>query len=115
MKSNKTPCGVYGEASNSPDPIPFFSARYIPGSFANLYNYKNPQLVKLMAQYSAATSPAQQNALLLKMAKTIVDTHMDLWTVSPKNVIPMPNSVQGYQVDPFNLINVNIASLSYTP
>ena len=40
---------------------------------------------------------------------------MDLWTVSPKNVIPMPNSVQGYKVDPFNLINVDISDLSYTP
>jgi hypothetical protein len=40
---------------------------------------------------------------------------MDLWTVSPQTVMPMPNSVQGYKVDPFNLINVRINALSYTP
>lgn len=115
MKENKGPCAVYGEASNSPDPIPFFSARYVPGSFANLYNFKSPKLQALMQQYSSATSAPKQNALLLAMSKIIVDSHMDLWTVSPESVVAMPNSVKGYQVDPFNLINVNIAGLSYTP
>jgi ABC-type transport system substrate-binding protein len=115
MKADKGPCAVYGEASNSPDPIPFFSARYIPGSFANLYNFKSAKLLKLMTQYSAASTAARRQALLAQMSKIVVDSHMDLWTVSPESVVPMAKSVSGYQVDPFNLINVNIASLDYQP
>lgn len=115
MKGNKGPCAVYGEASNSPDPIPFFTARYLPGAFLNLWNYKDARIPKLLAAYSAATNKAKADALLTQISRIIADGHMDLWTVSPENVIPMPNSVTGYQVDPFNLINVDIHSLSYTP
>jgi peptide/nickel transport system substrate-binding protein len=115
LKTNKFPCAVYGEASNSPDPVPFFTARYIPGAFLNLWNYKSTAVQNLLNKYSAATNPATAKQLLADIARTIVNEHMDLWTVSPETVDPMPNSVQGYQVDPFNLINVYIAGLSYTP
>jgi ABC-type transport system substrate-binding protein len=115
MKTNKDPCAVYGEASNSPDPIPFFTARYIPGAFLNLWNFTNPEVGKLISQYSATTNPAAAKRILLKMSRIIVDAHMDLWTVSPETVYPEPKGVSGYQIDPFNLINVDIASLSYGP
>jgi peptide/nickel transport system substrate-binding protein len=114
MEGNKAPCGIYGEAGTSPDPIPFFNARYLPGALYNLFHFKDPKFVSLVKQYGAATSPAKQKGLMLQLAKILVATHMDLWTVSPKTVMPMPNSVTGYQVDPFNLINVYIPSLSYT-
>lgn len=115
MKSGQVACAVYGEASNSPDPIPFFRARYIPGAFANLYNFKSPKLMTLMDQYAAETDAKKQHAILRQMCQIIADTHMDLWTVSPMTVMPMPNSVTGYKIDPFNLINVRIAALDYQP
>ncbi len=115
MKTNKDPCAVYGEASNSIDPVPFFRARYVPGTYLNLWNYDNPEMGKTIDAYAAASDKATQDELMLKISKMLVDTHMDLWTVSPQSVIPMPNSVTGYKVDPFNLINVNIAELSYNP
>jgi peptide/nickel transport system substrate-binding protein len=114
MKTNKDPCAIYGEASNSPDPIPFFTARYIPGAFLNLWNFKSPEMVKLIGQYSATSNPAKAKQILLKMSQILVNAHIDLWTVSPQTVDPEPNGVSGYQIDPFNLINVDIAQLSYT-
>lgn len=114
MKTNKDPCAIYGEASNSPDPIPFFTARYIPGAFLNLWNYKSPEMVKLINQYSATSSAAKAKSVLLQMSKLLVNAHIDLWTVSPQTVDPEPSGVSGYQVDPFNLINVDIAQLSYS-
>ncbi len=115
LKQGKVNCAVYGEASNSPDPIPFFAARYLRGKYLNLWNYDDPEMAKLIENYSAASDSQVQADTLLKMSQKLVDTHMDLWTVSPQTVMPMPNSVQGYKVDPFNLINVRIAALSYTP
>jgi hypothetical protein len=35
--------------------------------------------------------------------------------VSPVTIMPMPNSVTGYKIDPFNLINVRISALNYQP
>lgn len=115
IKGNEAPCAVYGEASNSIDPVPFFRARYVPGAFLNLWNYDNPEMGKLIDAYAAASDQAVQDETLFKMSKLLVDSHMDLWTVSPQSVIPMPKSVAGYKVDPFNLINVDIADLSYKP
>ena len=109
------PCAVYGEASNSPDPVPYLRARFVPGAFLNLWNYDDPELVEMIDAYAASTDKAEQDDLILQISQKLVDTHMDLWTVSPQSVIPVPNSVTGYQVDPFNLINVDIADLSYTP
>lgn len=115
MKQGKVACAVYGEASNSPDPAPFFAARYKKGTYLNLWNYDDPEMVSLIEQYSAAADPGVQADTLLKISQKLVDTHMDLWTVSPQTVMPMPKSVTGYKVDPFNLINVDISDLSYTP
>jgi ABC-type transport system substrate-binding protein len=115
MKNGQVACAVYGEASNSPDPVPFFTARYYKGTYLNLWNYDDADMVKLIETYSGATDPAVRDDTLLKISQKLVDAHIDLWTVSPQTVMPMPNSVQGYKVDPFNLINVDIADLSYTP
>ncbi len=115
LKQGKVNCAVYGEASNSPDPIPFFTARFLKGTYLNLWNYDDADMVKLIDTYSGATDPAVQADALLKMSQKLVDMHQEIWTVSPQTVMPMPNSVQGYKVDPFNLINVRIAALSYTP
>jgi ABC-type transport system substrate-binding protein len=115
MKSGQAPCTVYGEASNSPDPIPFFRARYIPEAFVNLYNWKSTRLLKLMNKYPNETNPKKQYQILKQMCLIIANTHMDLWTVSPVTIMPMPNSVTGYKIDPFNLINVRISALNYQP
>ena len=58
--------------------------------------------------------PAKAKQILLKMSQILVNAHIDLWTVSPQTVDPEPAGVSGYQIDPFNLINVDIAQLSYT-
>ena len=115
MKKGTVACAVYGEASNSPDPAPFFAARYLKGKYLNLWSYDDADMVKLIDQYAAAADAKAQDDALMQISQKLVDMHMDLWTVSPQTVMPMPNSVQGYKVDPFNLINVRIASLSYSP
>ena len=71
-------------------------------------------MVKLIGQYSATKNAAAAKKILLKMSQLLVNAHIDLWTVSPQTVEPEPNGVSGYQIDPFNLINVDIAQLSYS-
>ncbi|WP_239025344.1 ABC transporter substrate-binding protein [Rhodoligotrophos defluvii] len=111
-KSNKSNCFIIGNANLSPtDPTKFFAAHYLTGGFYNAANYSNPELDALVAKIPTITDDKERYEALKKAAEMVVDSHTIIWTARPTTVVPVPDHVQGYQIDPAEYINVRLWEL----
>jgi ABC-type transport system substrate-binding protein len=112
IKSNKSNCFVLGNANLSPvDATKFLSAHYTTGAYYNTAHYSNPEFDKLVAKISTVSDAAERFEMLKSASKMIVDSHMIIWAARPTTVVPVPNRIGGYRIDPAEYINVRLWEL----
>lgn len=115
VQTNKTQCFVLGNANISPTDITkFFDAHYVTGGFYNSSRYDNPQFNQLVTQISSTFDDTARADLTKQAAQMIVDTHMIIWAARPQTVVPIPDYVKGYVMDPAEYINSRFYELSFT-
>ncbi len=114
VQSDKSNCFVLGNANISPTDITkFFDAHYVTGGFYNSSRYSNPQFDQLVQQIRGTFDDTARYGLIKQAAQMIVDTHMIIWANRPLTVVPIPNYVKGYVMDPAEYINVRFFELSF--
>jgi ABC-type transport system substrate-binding protein len=112
IKSNKSNCFVLGNANLSPvDATKFLSAHYTTGSYYNTAHYENPDFDKLVSEISTISDEAKRHEMLKKAAQMIVDSHSIIWAARPETIVPVPDHVGGYRIDPAEYINVRLWEL----
>jgi ABC-type transport system substrate-binding protein len=106
IKDNKSNCFVLGNANLSPvDATKFFAAHYLKGGFYNSGKYYDPAFEALVAKIPTISDDAQRKAALKQAADMIVDSHYIIWASRPSTVVPEPDRIQGYRIDPAEYIN----------
>jgi ABC-type transport system substrate-binding protein len=112
-KKKQSNCFVLGNAIISPtDPTKFFSAHYVSGGFYNAANIDDPALDALVGQISSSSDEAERKALVKEASQKVVDTHAIIWAARPKTLVPVPDHVKGYAIDPTEYINARFYELS---
>jgi peptide/nickel transport system substrate-binding protein len=112
IKSNKSNCFVLGNANLSPtDPTRFFAAHYLTGGFYNSANYSNPQLDALVQEIPTVTDPQKRYEMLKQASEMVVNSHTIIWAARPTTIVPVPDGVGGYRIDPAEYINVRLWEL----
>jgi ABC-type transport system substrate-binding protein len=107
IKSDKSNCFVLGNANLSPqDATKFFSAHYLKGGFFNSGKFYDETLEGIVAKLPAIADPAERAALLKQAAEIVVDSHYIIWAARPTTVVPEPDRIGGYRIDPAEYINV---------
>ena len=113
IKSDKSQCFVLGNANLSPsDATKFFSAHYMKGGFYNSGKFFDQTVQDLVAKLPTIADPTRRAALLKQAADIVVDSHYIIWTARPKTVVPEPDRIAGYRIDPAEYINVRFWELS---
>jgi peptide/nickel transport system substrate-binding protein len=114
VQTDKSNCFVLGNANISPTDITkFFDAHYVTGAFYNSSRYSNPQFDQLVLKIRGTFDEAARTSMTKQAAQMIVDTHMIIWSNRPLTVVPIPNHVKGYVMDPAEYINVRFYELSF--
>lgn len=107
IKSDKSNCFVLGNANLSPqDATKFFSAHYLKGGFYNSGKFFDQVLQDLVAKLPTIPDPVERATLLKQAAEIVVDAHYVIWTARPTTVVPEPDRIGGYRIDPAEYINV---------
>jgi peptide/nickel transport system substrate-binding protein len=113
IKNDQAQCFVLGNANLSPtDATKFFDAHYVTGGFYNSSKYSNPEFDALVGRIRSEFDPNRRYELLKQASQMIVDTHMIIWAARPKTVVPIPDHVTGYVMDPAEYINARFYELS---
>ncbi len=113
IKNDQAHCFVLGNANLSPtDATKFFDAHYVTGGFYNSSKYSNPEFDNLVAQIRSEFDATRRYELLKRASQMIVDTHMIIWAARPKTVVPIPDYISGYVMDPAEYINARFYELS---
>jgi ABC-type transport system substrate-binding protein len=106
IKNNQSNCFVLGNANLSPtDATKFFAAHYVKGGFYNSGKYENPDLDALIAKIPTISDDRERNALLKTAFEMVVNAHYVIWAARPTTVVPEPNRIAGYRIDPAEYIN----------
>jgi ABC-type transport system substrate-binding protein len=112
IKDNKSNCFVLGNANLSPtDATKFFAAHYLKGGFYNSGKLNDPALDALVQKIPTVSDPAERNAMLKQAFETVVKSHYIIWAARPTTVVPEPDRIQGYRIDPAEYINVRFWEL----
>jgi len=112
IKANKSNCFVIGNANLSPtDATKFFAAHYLTGGFYNTANNSDPKLDALVLQIPTVVDAAQRYAMLKQASEMVVASHTIIWSARPTTVVPVPDHVGGYRIDPAEYINVRLWEL----
>lgn len=107
IKSDKSNCFVLGNANLSPqDATKFFSAHYLEGGFFNSGKLFDQTLEELVAKLPTFADSAERSRLLKEAADIVVDAHYVIWAARPTTVVPEPDRIGGYRIDPAEYINV---------
>ncbi len=107
IKSDKSNCFVLGNANLSPqDATKFFSAHYLKGGFYNSGKFFDQSLQDIIAKLPAIADAGERAALLKQAADIIVDSHYIIWPARPVTVVPQPDRIGGYRIDPAEYINI---------
>jgi ABC-type transport system substrate-binding protein len=115
VQTNKTQCFVLGNANISPTDITkFFDAHYVTGGFYNSSRYNSSEFNQLVKDISSTFDETARYALTKQAAQMVVDTHMIIWAARPQTVVPVPDTVTGYVMDPAEYINCRFYELSFT-
>jgi peptide/nickel transport system substrate-binding protein len=113
VQADEANCFVLGNANLSPtDATKFFEAHYVTGGFYNSSRYSEPEFDALVEQISGTFDEAEREELLQQASQMIVDTHMIIWAARPQTVVPIPDHVSGYIMDPAEYINARFYELS---
>jgi ABC-type transport system substrate-binding protein len=112
-KKNGSNCFVLGNAILSPsDPTKFFSAHYVSGGFYNAANIHDPELDALVKRIATVSDDNERKELVAEASRKVVDTHAIIWAARPKTLVPVPDHVKGYEIDPTEYINARFYELS---
>lgn len=115
IKNDKSNCFVLGNANLSPsDATKFFDAHYLKGGFYNSGKFYDEKLEKIIARLPQTSDPAKREEMLKKAADIVVDSHYIIWTSRPTTVVPEPDRIGGYRIDPAEYINVRLWELYST-
>jgi len=107
IKKNASNCFVLGNANLSPtDATKFFAAHYLKGGFYNSGKYENPDLDALVLKIPTVADAGERDAMLKKAFETVVNSHYIIWAARPTTVVPEPDRIAGYRIDPAEYINV---------
>jgi ABC-type transport system substrate-binding protein len=106
IKDNQSNCFVLGNANLSPvDATKFFAAHYLKGGFYNSGKYYDPAFEALVAKIPTVSDEKQRHDLLKQAFEIIVKSHYIIWASRPSTVVPEPDRIQGYRIDPAEYIN----------
>lgn len=112
IKENQSHCFVLGNANLSPtDATKFFAAHYLTGGFFNSGKYSNPELDALVAKIPTVADENERYNMLKQAFQTVVDSHYIIWAARPTTVVPVPDRIGGYRIDPAEYINVRFWEL----
>jgi ABC-type transport system substrate-binding protein len=112
IKDNQSQCFVLGNANLSPtDATKFFAAHYLKGGFFNSGKYFDQGLEDVMAKLPTIADEAERAKLLKQAFETVVDSHYIIWAARPTTVVPEPDKIGGYRIDPAEYINVRFWEL----
>jgi ABC-type transport system substrate-binding protein len=112
IKDNKSNCFVLGNANLSPtDATKFFAAHYLKGGFYNSGKFSDPALDALVLKIPTVPDEAERRAMLKQAFETVVKAHYIIWAARPTTVVPEPDRVRGYRIDPAEYINVRFWEL----
>jgi len=115
VKSNKSNCFVVGNANLSPtDSTKFLAAHYTKDGFFNTAHFESPEFDKLVEEISTVTDEAKRLQMLKEASQMVVDSHSIIWAARPDTVVPVPDHVGGYRIDPAEYINVRLWELYST-
>lgn len=113
IKSDKSNCFVLGNANLSPqDATKFFSAHYLKGGFYNSGKFFDQSLQDVVAKLPTIADPAERAALLKQAAEIVVNAHAIIWPARPTTVVPEPDRIAGYRIDPAEYINIRFWEMS---
>ena len=116
IKEDRSNCFVLGNANLSPtDATKFFAAHYLKGGFYNSGKYDDPALDALVTKIPTVTDAAQQSAMLKQAFGTVVNAHYIIWTARPTTVVPEPDRIGGYRIDPAEYINARFWEIHAAP
>jgi len=114
IKSNQSNCFIVGNANISPTDITkFFDAHYVSTGFFNTTHFASPEFDGLVSDIRSTFDDADRYDLTKDAAQAIVDTHMIIWANRPQAVVPIPDHVTGYVMDPAEYINCRFYELSF--
>jgi peptide/nickel transport system substrate-binding protein len=112
IKENQSNCFVLGNANLSPtDATKFFAAHYMKGGFYNSGKYANPELDALVTKIPTVSDEKERAAMLKTAFETVVNSHYIIWAARPTTVVPEPDRIGGYRIDPAEYINVRFWEL----
>ncbi|MBN9016571.1 MAG: ABC transporter substrate-binding protein [Rhizobiales bacterium] len=112
IKTDKSNCFVLGNANLSPqDATKFFSAHYLKGGFFNSGKFEDPALQELIAKLPSVSDPTERAAMLKQASDIVVDSHYIIWPARPVTVVPEPDRIGGYRIDPAEYINARFWEL----
>jgi ABC-type transport system substrate-binding protein len=107
IKENQAQCFVLGNANLSPtDATKFFAAHYLKGGFYNSGKLYDQRLEDIMAKLPTIADEAERAKLLKEAFEIVVNTHYIIWAARPTTVVPEPDKIAGYRIDPAEYINV---------
>lgn len=112
IKANKSNCFVIGNANLSPtDATKFFAAHYLTGGFYNTANNSDPALDALVLKIPTVTDAGERYKMLKQASEMVVGSHTIIWAARPTTIVPVPDHVGGYRIDPAEYINVRLWEL----
>ncbi|WP_378942318.1 ABC transporter substrate-binding protein [Mesorhizobium sp. ANAO-SY3R2] len=112
IKTDKSNCFVLGNANLSPaDATKFFSAHYLKGGFFNSGKFFDQNLEDLVAKLPQVEDATERAGMLKQAAEIVVDSHYIIWAARPTTVVPQPDRIGGYRIDPADYINVRFWEL----
>lgn len=112
IKTDKSNCFVLGNANLSPaDATKFFAAHYLKGGFFNSGKFFDQRLEDVVARLPTIADATERAALLKQAAEMVVDSHYVIWAARPTTVVPEPDRIGGYRIDPAEYINVRLWEL----
>ena len=112
VKANRSNCFVIGNANLSPtDATKFFAAHYLTSGFYNTANNSDPALDALVLKIPTVADAGERYAMLKEASEMVVRSHTILWSARPTTVVPVPDHVGGYRIDPAEYINVRLWEL----
>lgn len=112
VKANKSNCFVIGNANLSPtDATKFFAAHYLTGGFYNTANNSDPALDTLVLKIPTVSDADERYKMLKQASEMVVGSHTIIWSARPTTVVPVPDHVGGYRIDPAEYINVRLWEL----
>ncbi len=107
IKDNQSNCFVLGNANLSPtDATKFYAAHYLKGGFYNSGKFYDAPMEALIAKAPTITDDAERNAVLKQAFEILTNSHYIIWAARPTTVVPEPDRIEGYRIDPAEYINV---------